>query len=96
MAPKTGCALAATTGIHSAETAVKFLLAGASAVQIASVLYQEGPEVIGRINQGIVNWMNEKGYRSIAEFKGKLSIQQKNATAYERVQFMNWTRETAF
>lgn len=96
MAPKTGCPLAATTGIHSAETAVKFILAGASAVQVASVLYQEGPEVIGRINQGIADWMAAKGYQSIAEFKGKLSIQQKNATAYERVQFMNWTRETAF
>jgi dihydroorotate dehydrogenase (fumarate) len=96
MAPKIGCPLAATTGIHSAETAVKFILAGASAVQVASVLYQEGPEVIGRINQGIADWMAAKGYQSIAEFKGKLSIQQKNATAYERVQFMNWTRETTF
>lgn len=96
MAPKTGCPLAATTGIHSAETAVKFLLAGASAVQIASVLYQEGPEAIGRINEGIACWMTAKGYRSIDEFKGKLSIRQKDATAYERVQFMNWTRETVF
>jgi dihydroorotate dehydrogenase (fumarate) len=93
MAPKTGCPLAATTGIHSAETAVKFLLAGASAVQVASVLYREGPEVIGRINQEIANWMERKGYQSFAEFKGKLSIQQKNAIVYERVQFMNWTHE---
>jgi dihydroorotate dehydrogenase (fumarate) len=96
MAPKTGCPLAATTGIHSAETAVKFLLAGASAVQVASVLYREGPDAICRINQGISDWMKHKGYQSIDEFKGKLSIQQKNAIAYERVQFMNWTRETSF
>lgn len=96
MAPKTGCPLAATTGIHSAETAVKFLLAGASAVQVASVLYQQGLDAIGRINQGIAGWMDAKGYQFVGDFKGKLSIQQKHAVAYERVQFMNWTRETKF
>jgi len=96
MAPKTGCPLAATTGIHSAETAIKFLLAGANAVQVASVLYQQGPEAIGRINQGIAGWMESKGYQYIGDFKGKLSIQQKHAVVYERVQFMNWTRETEF
>lgn len=96
MAPKTGCPLAATTGIHSAQTAIKFLLAGASAVQVASVLYREGPEAVARINEEIAGWMDAKGYHSIDEFKGKLSIAQKNATAYERVQFMNWTRETDF
>jgi len=96
MAPKTGCPLASTTGIHSAETAVKFLLAGASAVQVASVLYREGPDAIAGINQGIASWMERKGYRSIDEFKGLLSIQQKNAAVYERIHFMNWTGETDF
>lgn len=96
MAPKTGCPLAATTGIHSAETVVKFLLAGASAVQVASVLYQQGPVAVSRINQGIADWMDTKGYQSVGDFKGKLSIQQKHAVAYERVQFMNWTREKEF
>jgi dihydroorotate dehydrogenase (fumarate) len=96
MAPVTGCPLAATTGVHSAETAVKFLLAGASAVQVASVLYQQGPEAIDRMNKGLAGWMTEKGYSRVDDFKGKLSIQQKHAAAYERVQFMNWTRKTEF
>ncbi len=96
MAPKAGCPLAATTGIRSAETAVKFLLAGASAVQIASALYQDGTEVISRINQGISEWMERNGYSSIDDFKGKLSIQQKNAQAWERVQFLNWIKDQEF
>lgn len=93
MAPKTGCPLAATTGIHSAETAIKFLLAGAGAVQVASVLYGQGPEAIRKLNEGIGLWMEKKAYNSIDQFKGKLSIQMELALAWERVQFTNWTRD---
>jgi dihydroorotate dehydrogenase (fumarate) len=94
---KIDCDLAGTTGIHSAETALKFLLAGASAVQVASVLYEKGPEAITEINNGIENWMNEKGYHSIVDFKGKLNLMNaKNAVAFERVQFMKYFGEKAF
>lgn len=93
MAPKTGCPLGASTGIHTAETAVKFLLAGAGAIQVASVLYDQGPEAIRTLNTGIAVWMERKGYTALDEFKGKLSVQLKLALAWERVQFTNWTRE---
>lgn len=90
------CDLAATTGIHTAETALKFLLAGASAVQIASVLYKEGPEAITRMNNGISNWMDQKGYASLSDFKGSLSQSASSAQAWERVQFMKYFGEKAF
>lgn len=82
--------LSATTGIHSAETAIKFLLSGASAVQIASVIYNEGPSVITRINQGISDWMDQKGYKTISEFRGSLSQSASSAQAWERTQFMKY------
>ncbi len=85
------CDLAATTGIHDAETAIKFLLAGASAVQVASIIYTDGVESITRINEGISKWMDEKGYRSISDFKGSLSVaDSKHAPAFERVQFIKY------
>ncbi len=85
------CDLAATTGIHSAETAIKFLLAGASAVQVASVLYHEGVEAISKLNKGITDWMDKNGYRTIDQFKSSLSLANaKNAVAFERVQFMKY------
>lgn len=90
MAPNADCPLAATTGIHNAETALKLLLAGASAVQVASVLYQEGISAISKINEGIARWMDAKKYGSITDFKGKLSIQADHAVAYERFQFMTY------
>ena len=85
---KTECPIAATSGVHSTGTAVKLLLAGASAVQVASVLYTDGVSAITQLNEGIAQWMDKKSYASIADFKGKLSIQSSHATAYERVQFM--------
>lgn len=90
------CEVAGTTGIHSTETALKFLLAGASAVQIASVLYIEGPEAITRMNEGISDWMDKKGYTSLADFKGSISQSANSSQAWERVQFMKYFGEKAF
>ena len=90
------CDMAATTGIHTADTALKFLLAGASAIQIASVLYKEGPSAISRMNEGISNWMDQNGYVSLAGFKGSLSHSASSSQAWERVQFMKYFGEKAF
>lgn len=88
--------LAATTGIHTSETALKFLLAGASAVQVASVVYHDGPSAITRINQDISDWMDKKGYQNISDFKGKLSQKATLAQAWERTQFMKYFGEKTF
>jgi len=90
------CNLAATTGIHTAETALKFILAGASAVQIASVLYKEGPGAITEMNKGISDWMDQNGYASLNDFKGSLSQSASSVQAWERVQFMKYFGEKAF
>lgn len=93
---KVACELAATTGIHTSETALKFLLAGASAVQIASVIYKEGPEAITTMNAAISDWMDKKGYQSLSEFKGSLGQSASSSPAWERVQFMKYFGEKAF
>jgi dihydroorotate dehydrogenase (fumarate) len=90
------CEMAATTGIHSAETALKFLLAGASAVQVASVIYKEGPAAITRMNDEISAWMDQKGYTQLSDFKGSLSQSASSAQAWERVQFMKYFGEKTF
>lgn len=90
LSPKTACPLAGTTGVLKAETAIKFLLAGANAVQIASVIYEKGPGVIEKFNAEIKEWMDKKGYQTIDEFKGKLSLKTRQIDAWERVQFMNY------
>lgn len=86
---KTGCDLIASTGIHEYESAIKQLLAGAQAVQIASVLYKQGFDHIDLMLQGIRQWMEKKNFEKVDDFRGRLSqINVQNPAAYERVQFM--------
>jgi dihydroorotate dehydrogenase (fumarate) len=86
---RTGCPLIATTGVHTADSAIKLLLAGATAVQIVSVLYKEGFGAIRNIIDGIEKWMDSKGFSTLDDFRGKLSQGNlKNPADFERVQFM--------
>ncbi|NVO21673.1 MAG: dihydroorotate dehydrogenase-like protein [Bacteroidetes bacterium] len=83
------CPLIATTGVHSAESAIKLLLAGATAVEVVSALYKDGFGVIGKMTQGINDWMDKKGFATIDDFRGKMNQQNlKNPAEFERVQFM--------
>lgn len=86
---RVGCDLAASTGVHDGDGVIKQLLAGATAVQIASVLYQDGVEVVASMNQRLTGWMEHNRYAEIAEFRGLLSQGRvANPAAYERVQFV--------
>ena len=81
--------IVASTGIHDGKALIKMILAGATAVQVASTLYKNG---FGRINNMLTElekWMEQHNYSSINEFKGKMSFKNSaNPAAYLRVQFM--------
>jgi dihydroorotate dehydrogenase (fumarate) len=86
---KVSCDIAASTGVHDYETVVKLLLSGANAVQVASLLYQKGIEEINNLTIGLSNWMDEHNFKTIEEFRGKLSQSNiENPAVLERVQFM--------
>ena len=57
-------------GISNFEDVVEFLFAGARAVQIGTVIMDEGVEVFSKINKGLEEFMNKKGYGSIDEMIG--------------------------
>lgn len=93
MSEHVNCSLAGTTGIHSSESIIKHLLAGADAVQLASVLYKNGPEYIDVLSKEIYAWMEEHNFKNISDFKGKMSQSKSNdPAAFERVQFMKQFR----
>ncbi len=58
-------------GIASAEDAVKFLLCGATAVQVGTANYLD-PEVAGRIADGICEYASEHGFPRVADLVGAL------------------------
>jgi dihydroorotate dehydrogenase (fumarate) len=91
MADEVKCDLASTTGIHDGLTVIKNLLAGAKAVQIATVIYQKGPEYIGVMLDQMKEWMKKNNHSSFQKIIGKLSQDNiKDPVLYERSQFMKY------
>jgi dihydroorotate dehydrogenase (fumarate) len=81
--------LSASTGIMDGTAAIKQLLAGAKTVQMASALYLKGPAYVATVNKFISDWMDELGFDSIDDFRGKLNYSKITfPELYERSQFM--------
>ncbi len=57
-------------GISTWEDAVEFFLAGASAIQIGSVVGDRWVDVFNEINNGILQYMEKKGISKIEEMVG--------------------------
>lgn len=61
-----------TGGIVDGIDAFEHLLCGASAVQIGTVLVEEGLDVFGRLEAELVAILDKKKYRSIADCRGQV------------------------
>jgi len=86
-----GIQISASTGIHSGEAVVKQLLAGATTVQICSVIYKNGTSEINKILNDLTDWMTQKNFKTIKDFRGKMSSKSiANPSVYERAQFMKY------
>jgi dihydroorotate dehydrogenase (fumarate) len=87
------CDISATTGIHSAEGIIKLILAGASTVQLASVLYKNGLKIIDELLKNMEDWMTKYKIDNIEQMKGRLSFSPNfNPEMYFRAQFMEKIR----
>lgn len=83
--------LAASTGVHDGEAAIKQLLAGAGAVQVVSALYKHGAPHLAEMLQTIETWMDKQGFNTIDDFKAKLGYDNINKpAAFNRIQFMKY------
>ncbi len=81
--------LAATGGVHTANDAIKALLAGASAIQICSVLLAHGPNQLVKIKADIVEWLESREYVSLAQMIGSVSqSKSSDPSAFERANYM--------
>lgn len=81
--------IAASTGVYTGEDAIRYILAGASTVQVCSALYKRGFTVITEINEVLRKWMNDKEFTGIRDFKGLLNYRNiDNPSLFERSQFM--------
>lgn len=65
--------LAATSGVWTYEEVVKDLLVGADAVMTTSSLLKDGPQHLETLVRGLREWMEARGFDSLADFKGQLA-----------------------
>ena len=86
-----GLDISASTGIYSWKEVTKALLAGATTTQMATALYKQGASAISEAISGLQEWLDEHGYLSVDEMRGRLNAMQTGqSNTYERVQFMRY------
>jgi len=85
--------IAGSTGIHTSDDVVKYILAGANATTCTSCLMQNGIEHISKLIDGLEKWMKIKKYDSINEFCGLMSYKKiADPVEFERAQYMKALR----
>jgi len=91
--------ICSNTGVLSGKEAIQLFLAGATAIQIVSTVYQHGINHITKIHDEIQRWMDQKQYSSLSDFRGKLSMKHvKDPFVYKRAQYVDilWNSNEIF
>jgi dihydroorotate dehydrogenase (fumarate) len=81
--------LAITGGVHTAEDAIKSMMAGARVAMMTSALLRNGIPHLKTVLSGVVEWMEKHEYASIRQMQGSMS--QKSVAepaAFERANYM--------
>lgn len=81
--------LAGTSGVHTAQDALKLIMAGADVAHMCSALLKNGPEYIGKVLTEMDSWLEEHEYANLKMARGSMS--QKNVAepaAYERANYI--------
>ena len=74
LSPWTTLSLGCTGGVHSGRDVAKAVLSGAHVVQVASVLLQKGPAHVATMLQELTVWLDQLGYRDLAEARAVLNL----------------------
>ncbi|MFA7625401.1 MAG: dihydroorotate dehydrogenase-like protein [Candidatus Kapaibacterium sp.] len=82
--------IAGSGGIHDYTDVLRYILAGAQAVQCTSALLMNGVEYIGELIEGVKYWMDSKGFQSIDDFRGIVCRNENNKTLFKNVQYLRF------
>ena len=82
--------ICSNTGIFTGKDVAKMILAGADCVQVVSTVYKNKISYIGTILKDLEAWMDGNGYKSLNDFRGKLSNKNINDPfVYKRAQYID-------
>ena len=71
---KLGMAIAGSNGIYDWRDAIEFIMSGANIMQVGSVLMLKGHAWLGKIVEGIDQFLDEQGYADVTEIHGLLFL----------------------
>ena len=81
--------MALTSGVHSAGDVIKAVMVGADVANVCSVLLERGIGAITELLDGMIAWMEEHEYESVAQMKGSMSHRScPEPAAFERANYM--------
>jgi len=90
LAGRVHASLGATTGVEDPADVASYLLAGADVVMTASALLRHGPGHARVLLDGLAEWMARKGFASVADARGLLSVPaDTDEAAYERAAYVD-------
>jgi dihydroorotate dehydrogenase (fumarate) len=89
LSPQIPVDFAITSGVHTSQDVLKGLMAGAKVTMMASELLQNGVGRIGEVLNGMVEWMQEYEYESVAQMQGSMNQSSvAEPAAFERANYM--------
>jgi dihydropyrimidine dehydrogenase (NAD+) subunit PreA len=68
--PASTLPLSGIGGIGSWRDAAEFFLLGCSTIQVCTAVMHYGYRIVEDMQDGLLEWMRSKGYRTIADFRG--------------------------
>lgn len=81
--------LSASGGVHTGLDAIKAIMAGATTVQMVSVLLQQGPGHLKEIVSFVERWLEEHEYESLTQARGSLNLRTcPDPAAFERANYL--------
>jgi len=91
---RTKLSIAISGGVHFAEDALKMLACGADITCLGSALLMNGPKHLSRVRENTINWLEQRGYDSLSEFRGILcQANAKDPSAFARSHYMKQITE---
>ncbi|MFC1508489.1 dihydroorotate dehydrogenase-like protein [Candidatus Omnitrophota bacterium] len=95
LAGKLDCDIAVTTGIHDTESVIKMIMAGASAVQLCSVLYRRGAEYITELIEELDAWLEKESIPSVDDLRGLALKKSGGQDILKRQQYLKALEDAA-
>ncbi len=80
--------LAATSGVHFAEDALKALLAGADVAMVAAAVLRYGPCWLTSMLTEMTRWLEHREYTGVGQLRGSMSMRNySDPSAYHRANY---------